>query len=272
MSDFSDLLQQFIDTFRDYRTTSFNFVAATALLIYDISLTFGDEIDLIWRGAAAIAPAADIVLLLRIYALYRQNKKIGALLVVLWIIETVTVFALVGHAFEGTAEDPDPLPGILPGCFPHDAFRDFLVLNCGAVFVPIQAFYLGLTLYILYGRFRTVGLLTGMTPLLTTFFRDGAFYCIAILVMFIVNLLFIRFQKESPLESVGQGWEVAIVAITAGRMVLNLRGSVRKSDDDWTTENTTTGRTNETHDIELRPAFTTVVDISLTTRPYDVTE
>ncbi|KIJ30743.1 hypothetical protein M422DRAFT_53644 [Sphaerobolus stellatus SS14] len=109
-----------------------------------------------------------------------------------------------------------------------------------------------------------------MTPLLNTFFRDGAFYCVAILFMYIINLLFIKFQTQSPLESIGQSWEVAILAITAGRMVLNLRGSVRQPDDDWTTENSTTARTDETHDIELRiarprPAYTTVIDIGLTT-------
>jgi len=214
----------------------------------------------VW-GAAVAPLAADILLLLRIFALYGRSKRVGLLLVFLWMVEAGAILGFVGASFEGLDEGTNPLPGILPGCFPAEGFRDILVLNTGAVAIPIQAVYLALTFYVMFRRFRTVGLLTNMTPLLNTFVRDGALYCTALLAMYILNLLFIRFQTHSPLETVGQSWEVAVVAVAAGRMVLNLRGSVQKPDNQRTEHSSTTRLTGRSrYDVELGQ-FTSVMEI-----------
>ncbi|KIJ30740.1 hypothetical protein M422DRAFT_53643 [Sphaerobolus stellatus SS14] len=268
-----DLLQEFRDTVEDYRTTSLLFVSATVLLSYEIFLTLGEEFKSIWLsswspitilhvlvryyalcymminsyasisahltgtfcsrfypfeiwGAAIIVPVADIILLLRIYSLYSANKKIGALLVVLWIVESAvcfrfqrfgrltdqkqTVFGLIASGFEGTAQDPNPLSGVLPGCFAHNPFRSVIVLNSGAIVIPVQGQQL--------------------------VSRDSEQWVYRQGWGIILPCHSHYYQSNSPLESAGQGWEVAIVAITAGMMVLNLRSSVRNPSDEWTTD------------------------------------
>jgi len=64
--DLGDLIHEFIEQFRDFRTVGLNIgklsndiyvlfgmlifvVAATALLSYEILLTFSDEVRLVWR-------------------------------------------------------------------------------------------------------------------------------------------------------------------------------------------------------------------------------
>lgn len=78
------------------------------------------------------------------------------------------------------------------------------------------------------------------------------------MLMYLVNILFVVFANDTPLQSIGQEWLISMVAITAGRLVLNLRNSVRNPNSSDT--NNSSGQRpseNTTEDIELGQ-YTTV--------------
>ncbi|KAF8498292.1 hypothetical protein JB92DRAFT_3125416 [Gautieria morchelliformis] len=94
------------------------------------------------------------------------------------------------------------------------------VLRSGALVTSFQALYFGLTMYKLFIRVKAFGF--SLTPLLKVFFRDGAGYCLIMLVMYLfVTVLFAVGAED--LQGIGELWLISIIAITAGRLVLNLR-------------------------------------------------
>ncbi|KAF8484418.1 hypothetical protein JB92DRAFT_1567560 [Gautieria morchelliformis] len=102
------------------------------------------------------------------------------------------------------------------------------VLRSGAVITSFQALYFGLTMYKLFIRVKSLGF--SLTPLLKVFFRDGAGYCLIMLVMYLFVTVF--FAVGPPeLQGIGELWLISIVAITAGRLVLNLRDVVADEPD-----------------------------------------
>ncbi|KAF8528393.1 hypothetical protein BU17DRAFT_80721 [Hysterangium stoloniferum] len=105
-----------------------------------------------------------------------------------------------------------------------------MILRAGGIPIAFQVIYLGLSLHILFRRARAFRLLTRMTPMLKIFFRDGAMYCLIICVMYVVNILTVTYGGNSPLQGLGEIWLAPVVSISAGRLVLNLRGSLTSSD------------------------------------------
>ncbi|KAF8590658.1 hypothetical protein K439DRAFT_39587 [Ramaria rubella] len=89
-------------------------------------------------GAVTLVPVIDILILLRIYALYNKSKKMAVALTMLWLTEFIVkllrsiwcpqthfrayqcLLVFVGLGFASTEETTyaNPNPGILPGCFP----------------------------------------------------------------------------------------------------------------------------------------------------------
>jgi len=119
-----------------------------------------------------IVPAADILVVMRLYALYNRSRKVGAVLVFLWLVEIGFLAGFIAFSFKSTTVMANPLPGILPGCFPSGSIEVTFIIKGGAIAIVIQAIYLGLALNVLLRRVRTA-----MTPFLQVFFRDGALYC-----------------------------------------------------------------------------------------------
>ncbi|KAF8498296.1 hypothetical protein JB92DRAFT_2985107 [Gautieria morchelliformis] len=179
-------------------------------------------------GTIILLPAVDILIILRVYALFGRSTKIGILLVVLWLAETISLFTLFQLDFKPTtAVMPNPLPGVLPGCFPLQDTH-FPVARIGAIASVFQAIYFGLTAVALYKEVRPFGF--SLSPILRVFFRDGAVYSFVILVLYLWNTISVG-QLKGPLQGVSVPWLNAIFPIIAARLVLNLRRSARLSDD-----------------------------------------
>ncbi|KIJ56388.1 hypothetical protein M422DRAFT_239609 [Sphaerobolus stellatus SS14] len=210
----------------------------------------------IW-GSVFVVPAADILVVARLYALYNRNYKIGALLAFLWLAELTFLAVFIGTRFT-PAVMANPLPGVLTGCFPViNIGVDPKIIQGAAIAITVQGLYLGLSLNVFFRRVRTA-----MSPFLQIFFRDGTLYCLVLLVMYIVNILFLVYAQNSPLQTIGQQWLVSVV--TAGRMVLNLRSTSRNPNPSYSTRSTSTpGRQGEpeyTEEIELGQ-YTSVIVI-----------
>ncbi|KAF8523016.1 hypothetical protein JB92DRAFT_2885830 [Gautieria morchelliformis] len=151
-----------------------NTLAATTLLLYKILITSGQEIRYVWltswmkinvlHGAIIFVPFVDLLIILRICALYHDSKRVTVIVVAFWIGSTLT---FVGLQFRPSKNIPDPLPGILPGCFLDST------LNTSQV---IETIYFALAMYKLVIQVKSLGF--SMTPLLKGFFRDGAGYCL----------------------------------------------------------------------------------------------
>lgn len=206
-------------------------MAAYVSISTDLSLTFCHvyyPFDL--YGVAPILPAIDILILTRIYALYSRDRKIAFILVSMWIAETITIFVSISKGFRITAVVSSPLPGVLPGCFPAMQVQDAPILRGTSIAVVFQGIYLGLCLHIMFRQARAFRLLDNLTPMLKIFYRDGAMFCLTICVMYLVSILSAKYGGISPLQLLGQVWLVPIIPISAGRLVLNLRGSLTSSD------------------------------------------
>ncbi|KAF8523018.1 hypothetical protein JB92DRAFT_2885858 [Gautieria morchelliformis] len=227
-----------------FRVIIINTLAATALLLYEILITSGQEIRYVWLtswtkinvlhvliryyalgyllvsaygntnanlsvevisfivctpfnrfaawGAVIFVPFVDLLIILRIHALYHGSKRVTVILVALWIGSTLT---FIGIQFSPSKTIPDSLPGILPGCFLDSTLDASQAIGSGSLIGAFQAIYFAFTMYKLVIRVKSFGF--SMTPLLKVFFRDGAGYCLI--------------------------WIISIVAISAGRLVLNLR-------------------------------------------------
>ncbi|KAF8590631.1 hypothetical protein K439DRAFT_1627609 [Ramaria rubella] len=262
------LLQELFDTLNLLRISSFNTIASTSLLLYEIIITSGQEFNLIWRkplsfisvvyallryyslcyllvlsyetintslpenfcqffilfqvwGATAFVPVVDTLIIMRIYALYNRSKKVGVILVILWIGELVCDFLFIGISFTPDQEAmANPLPGILPGCYTTAAAELTQVILSGAIVSAFQAIYFALTMYKLFQRVRDFGF--SLNPLLKIFFRDGAGFCLIILAMYIlITILFA--SGPDQLQGIGQSWAISIISIAASRLVLNIR-------------------------------------------------
>ncbi|KAF8498297.1 hypothetical protein JB92DRAFT_2985120 [Gautieria morchelliformis] len=221
---------------------TYNNIAATALLLYDTIVTLDQEINLIWRsswsfvtalyllirhysmahlllssygsfllpflrGIIILLPAVDILITLRVYALCGRSTKIGILLVVFWLGILFTLFQL--DFKPTTAVMPNPLPGVLPGCFPLQN-PDFPVALIGW-FSTFLAIYFGLTVVALFKQVRPV------------LFRQ-------VWILYLWNTISVG-RLKGPLQGVSVPWLNAIFPIIAARLVLNLRRSARLSDD-----------------------------------------
>ncbi|KAF8492249.1 hypothetical protein JB92DRAFT_3004115 [Gautieria morchelliformis] len=151
-----------------FRVNIINSMAATTLLLYEILITSGQEIRYIWLSSWTKINVLHI--LIRYYAL-------GYLLISAYC-DTIycSVLIFIGLEFLPSKTMPDPLPGILPGCFLlESAFNTSKVLVI-ALIDAFQAIYFSLTMYKLFIRVKSLGF--SMTPILKVFFRDGVGYCL----------------------------------------------------------------------------------------------
>ncbi|KAF8498299.1 hypothetical protein JB92DRAFT_984432 [Gautieria morchelliformis] len=122
---------------------------------------------------------------------------------------------------------PNPLPGVLPGCFPLQDTH-FPVARIGAIASVFQAIYFGLTVVALFKQVRPFSF--SLSPILRVFFRDGAVYGFLVLVLYLWSTLSVA-HFTGPLEGISQAWLNATFPIIAARLVLNLRRSAWLSDD-----------------------------------------
>ncbi|TDL18504.1 hypothetical protein BD410DRAFT_793209 [Rickenella mellea] len=261
---------------RDARTVDRSGVAACVCLIYEIFITFDQEVEYIWKSrwtlpkvlylwtryfalfvqVIAIAESTsmkvtttvcagwayfegitgqmlvmgvELLLMLRVWALYKRDRRVLYFLVALYIAEVTANTVILGMSLPGIKSVP-PLRGLFPpdfplsGCFPIKVPKFFF-----SYWIPTLIFES--VLFILM-TLNFVRLARGNKPmpLLTLFFRDGTVYYAVIFAALLIQVLLYELVN-SALAQVAIGWQLTMFSIMGARLVLNLRAaSVGRSD------------------------------------------
>jgi len=283
-------------TFRHDQIGYFNIVSAAALLMYEIVLTSGEEIQYIWRsswslvnmvylfarywaitfvlinvhfyykadlpvefckhylrfqnwGVNILLPLVDLLIVIRIYALYEQSRRIRYLLAALWLGELTFYLTMIGIAWQPVSvATTNPLPGILLGCLYHGKPNPTLTITLWGVSTAFQGVYVIITLCRLVVMVRSSSV--SLSPLLTVFLRDGAGYFFIIFAANLMNTLVDLFGPPA-LEQSGTFWLLATASVIACRMVLNIRDIGKSSSSQ---NRTNTSGTSSAPGFELQPA------------------
>lgn len=172
-----------------------------------------------FEGSSTVAMVAvcEMIMILRVYALYGRSRLILAFLLFLWVAQ-VTLSSIgmrTGFAV--------PLPPGFVGCIFSSASPLFPALWVTPLVTDCCIFFL--TLW----RTRTFIRRSRRTPTIHLFLRDGLMY---FLVIFMANLLntLIFFLGPSDLKAVGASFSQLITATMISRLVLNLRSLSYVSD------------------------------------------
>lgn len=172
-----------------------------------------------FEGAAGIIAkaAAEMVMIFRLYALYRGSKIMLALLVAGSVCNITTMSTLMQLGLERIQIYERP-GSWYKGCHPVGLPPWFW----GYYISPLifETILLGLTMYKTFGHIRSK---VTHTPVIKLFFRDGVAYFSMMFCTLLSNALIWLLAPPGLLES-GIGFAIAVPTVMASRILLNLRG------------------------------------------------
>ncbi|KAF8164769.1 hypothetical protein B0H34DRAFT_210510 [Crassisporium funariophilum] len=168
----------------------------------------------VFEGAstAALIGVCELIMILRVYALYGRSWKILTFLMVLWAGQIAVSAAGLHTGFAV------PLPPFLVGCILTGSSPLFPSLWVAPLILDSCIFVL--TLW----RTRRYIRESGKSPTLHIFMRDGALY---FFIIFLANLMntVIFFASPADLKAIGASFSQLITATMVSRLVLNLRSA-----------------------------------------------
>ncbi|KAH9884511.1 hypothetical protein C8Q73DRAFT_354684 [Cubamyces lactineus] len=177
-------------------------------------------------GLVVFTTTVNVILVLRIHALYERSKKV--LIFMITITSCQFVLELAVSVWDGIDLKLNPPPPIVPwqGCV-ATALRSATLIS----WIPnilISAICAGMTLYRFFKgpdgeRWRRD---RRTSPLLATFMRDGTTFFVAVFVVELVASM-LTVNLVSPLTPFMIPWVTVTYSIGASHMILNLRVSAR---------------------------------------------
>jgi len=232
-------------------------LAPFVVLVYEHMLTFGEEVERIWKqkftgasflflvnrygtllqfiviivafqdpqwtglacsrfvafeGSTTIALIAvcELIMILRIYALYRRSNRILLFLGTLWIAQITISSIGISNGFAL------PLPPGFVGCIFTGKKAIFPAIWVSPVVTDGVMFLLTLN------RSREFLKKSGTAPTLYIFVRDGTIYFLIICIANLLNIL-IYFLAEVDLKPIGASFSQLATSVMISRLVLNLR-------------------------------------------------
>lgn len=202
-----------------------------------------------FEGASTVAVIAvcELIMVLRVFALYERNMTILAFLLILWISQVITSSIGISTGFAVR------LPPGLVGCILVGNSKIFPAVWLAPLITNSVIF--GLSLY----RARRYILKSGPLPMLQVFLRDGSMYFLVIFMANLTNVLIYFSVAAEDLKAIGASFSQLITSTMVSRLVLNLRSaSTLSSQDDHKTSRTFMDRTigNLGEDVELE----TIID------------
>ncbi|KAH9914913.1 uncharacterized protein BXZ73DRAFT_106422 [Epithele typhae] len=215
------------------RLNTYSQTAAIALLGYDVFINIGNEVNHVWAAWAWLdnignyvifTTICNIILVLRIHAIYDQSKKVLVFMTAMMICQFILEFSTT--IWNATELKARPAPPLYPGCLANSPLRAATLLS----WIPnivVAGVCVGLSLYRVFTgpdgewrRHRT------LSPLLKTFMRDGTLF-------FATVLDYIRRYDyrnlNSPLAPFALPWVTVVYSIGSTRMILNLRMTAKSS-------------------------------------------
>ncbi|CAL1715440.1 unnamed protein product [Somion occarium] len=181
-------------------------------------------------GQIITTQTVNIILVLRIHALYNRRRRILLLLMCLVIIElAIELYSTIGELSGAQVLDP-PLGLPWSGCIflPPDTRRYTLPAWVFCLFVAFVFFLM--TMYKFIALTRGGYYLGGSTawerapPVLFTFVQDGSIYFLLTFCVVLVATLIMHINVLMPYTGVIiPSWVMTIYSLAGSRLILNLR-------------------------------------------------
>ncbi|KAF8068044.1 hypothetical protein FPV67DRAFT_1669904 [Lyophyllum atratum] len=186
----------------------------------DLGLFSPDFSNTGWTGLIACM-ISEIILQMRLYAMYSLNKKVLALMGSCFIIATAASAAVMGTVLSEMTASAVPLSSSLVFCVPKNISPHFF-----AFWIPMLAFeslLCGLALYKGYETFRSSGShFRSGRHLVGILIRDSILYFLVMFATYLTNLLVWIIARQNLLE-IPIGFSVALSCVMGNRIVLNVR-------------------------------------------------
>jgi len=176
-----------------------------------------------WTGLIACM-IGQIILQVRLYALYYLNKKILALMVIWFIAATVSSAVVMGTTLAVLGARSHIIPGI-PFCVPFNVPRHLY-----AFWIPIIAFESLLCGMALYRGFQGIntrdgsgsGLFRSGRRLVNILVRDSIIFFLVVFAAYATNFLILVFGNDKLIE-IPLGFSITMSCVMGNRLILNVR-------------------------------------------------
>ncbi|KAJ7619480.1 hypothetical protein FB45DRAFT_1033334 [Roridomyces roridus] len=176
-------------------------------------------------GAVGIT-IAEVILMIRTYALYGRSKKLLAFFVILFLsIGGVNLWAVLGYS-EATAFESGN------SCDSNDPGNKTWIV-CYTSFLAVETIIVSLTLR---KACKILVLADGLdflrhpSKLVATFYRDGIFFYLAILSIFIIDVVLKVAIARPALQDIGDSPLRVLHSILACRLVIHVRHIAAEED------------------------------------------
>jgi len=165
-----------------------------------------------FEGASTVALVAicELIMILRVYALYGRSAFVLVPLLCLWVMQITTSAIGIQSGFSV------PLPPGIPGCILTGSSKMFSAVWWAPLITDSCIFIL--TLW----KTREYIKNSRRSPTIDLFIRDGAMYFCAIFGANLLNTL-IYFLAPANMNAVGASFSQLITSVMVSRLVLNLR-------------------------------------------------
>ncbi|EIN05351.1 hypothetical protein PUNSTDRAFT_127828 [Punctularia strigosozonata HHB-11173 SS5] len=161
----------------------------------------------------------ELVLALRVFALYDHDLRVAAILGVLLAGFLGTMIAVPVLAFDYVRLPSWPGPCLVTGKA-SIAGPKFII----AFYAAPMAFDFIVTALTLYRAFFYINIKQTRSSLITTFIRDGVFYYVAISALNLINVIFFV-QANKLIESINAPMSIQISMVLSCRLILSLRAT-----------------------------------------------
>lgn len=172
-----------------------------------------------WTGLVACM-IGQVILQVRLYALYYLNKKILALMVIWFIAATVSSAVVMGTTLAVLGARSHIIPGI-PFCIPINVPHHLY-----AFWIPIIAFeslLCGMALYRgLQGITGDGSLFRSGRRLVNILVRDSVLFFLVVFAAYVTNFMVLVFGNDNLIE-IPLGWSIAMSCVMGNRLILNVR-------------------------------------------------
>ncbi|KAF7367149.1 hypothetical protein MSAN_00974600 [Mycena sanguinolenta] len=165
---------------------------------------------------------AEVILQMRLYALFSMNKKVLVLVAIAFIVSSMSSAVIIGTALEGVGGAlSNPVPGVtlcVVTGVPNSVFAFWIPILC------FESLLCGLALYRGLQTFRlTDTLFQSTNRLVVILIRDSVFYFFVVFATYFIDMLMLVLVTTSnaPFE-IGFAFSVALSCCIGNRMMLNM--------------------------------------------------
>ncbi|KAI0071670.1 hypothetical protein K474DRAFT_1712275 [Panus rudis PR-1116 ss-1] len=261
----SDILQQLVaGAFRDVQTIRYAELGSSTIIVFDHLITLDQEIELIWKSGWSVGKTlflinryytlavvifnnyssrwfqwqgvtgvfafivGELILQLRLYALYFLDKRVLALMAFVFFGAVVSASTLMGIFLSQITATSHIIPG-LSFCVPLNIPTHFF-----AWWIPIlisETLLCGLALYRGFQSYYSQNtIFQSGRDLIEILIRDSVLYFLVLFGVYLCNTIIFILGDQAQLES-AIGYSVAMSCVMGNRLCLNVRGMLYDDED-----------------------------------------